>query len=220
MVSFDGSSPLTRGKPSVRNRRAVKGRLIPAHAGKTAASASEKTPAWAHPRSRGENVSGAIGQKPPLGSSPLTRGKPPHAPAIAVRPGLIPAHAGKTDGASVGAREEQAHPRSRGENVLGPLLCLSDAGSSPLTRGKLGQRIDVAVNRGLIPAHAGKTPRFSTERARAGAHPRSRGENRGVAWGRGGAGGLIPAHAGKTCATRARSGRLAAHPRSRGENTS
>ena len=93
-------------------------------------------------------------------------------------------------------------------------------GSSPLTRGKQAAVPDGCAEHGLIPAHAGKTgcrPRF---RNRAGAHPRSRGEN--LAAGIEDAGfegsspltrgklrvrradgvrrGLIPAHAGKTIA--------------------
>ena len=54
---------------------------------------------------------------------------------------------------------------------------MSMTGSSPLTRGK--QRIRPAGRRdaGLIPAHAGKTVRPSTEEDPHPAHPRSRGEN-------------------------------------------
>ena len=50
------------------------------------------------------------------------------------------------------------HPRSRGENdrVLLPLPL--EAGSSPLTRGKLQMRADLGAVGGIIPAHAGKTP--------------------------------------------------------------
>ena len=50
-----GSSPLTRGKPWSWRLGSVKGRLIPAHAGKTIAVAGASAPVWAHPRSRGEN---------------------------------------------------------------------------------------------------------------------------------------------------------------------
>ena len=90
----------------------------------------------------------------------------------------------------------------------------------------------------LIPAHAGKTTLWSTPGRCAGAHPRSRGENRGGAQvetraagsspltrgklqhGRVGhdGGGLIPAHAGKTAVLDADREELGAHPRSRGEN--
>ena len=174
----------------------------------------------------------------PVGSSPLTRGKPEHSNNPIDRKGLIPAHAGKTRGV-VGRRMSQgAHPRSRGENRERGLKGCASLGSSPLTRGK--QQIADRLPRppGLIPAHAGKTCSSPRCRARARAHPRSRGENfsatstmrkrlgsspltRGKPALRGlrpESAGLIPAHAGKTMRPRViRSGRRA-HPRSRGEN--
>ena len=50
-----GSSPLTRGKPALIAHTGHAGRLIPAHAGKTRGDPHLRDPAWAHPRSRGEN---------------------------------------------------------------------------------------------------------------------------------------------------------------------
>ena len=50
-------------------------------------------------------------------------------------------------------------------------------GSSPLTRGKRELRQLQARNRGLIPAHAGKTAANASPYGCTGAHPRSRGEN-------------------------------------------
>ena len=111
-------------------------------------------------------------------------------------------------------------------------------GSSPLTRGKLAIYVDVIDDEGLIPAHAGKTPRANTPRPASWAHPRSRGENATVRLirtvtagsspltrGKHGArqrtrrlSGLIPAHAGKTFAPTPKSIHGEAHPRSRGEN--
>ena len=70
-----------------------------------------------------------------------------------------------------------AHPRSRGENFEATDKTVDDEGSSPLTRGKRrpedqGRRIGR-----LIPAHAGKTHERVEVAGKAGAHPRSRGEN-------------------------------------------
>ena len=111
---------------------------------------------------------------------------------------LIPAHAGKTAG--IGLVED------------------AEAGSSPLTRGKL-QALDPDVLReGLIPAHTGKTCSGRRKQPRTRAHPCSRGENmltrcsgvcaygsspltrgkRDVGGVRSGRRGLIPAHAGRT----------------------
>ena len=71
--------------------------------------------------------------------------------------GLIPAHAGKTRYRRRVVREEPAHPRSRGENLLVYVVTLSRGGSSPLTRGKRYKTVITASDVGLIPAHAGKT---------------------------------------------------------------
>ena len=91
-----GSSPLTRGKPERGLHRPERGRLIPAHAGKTHTSSYRGANARAHPRSRGENLLQGSGQRFADGSSPLTRGKPSTASAVACAGRLIPAHAGKT----------------------------------------------------------------------------------------------------------------------------
>ena len=113
-------------------------------------------------------------------------------------------------------------------------------GSSPLTRGK---RVLVGAHQeglGLIPAHAGKTPRSARRCPPRRAHPRSRGENEIEALldpeqqgsspltrgklapheGADGLTGLIPAHAGKTMAALPGGRASRAHPRSRGENSS
>ena len=91
----------------------------------------------------------------------------------------MPTHAGKTRACRVCANLNEAHPRSRGENLYMPRVNFSTPGSSPLTRGKLRVARTGQVVDGLIPAHAGKT-RMRADGGRAlMAHPRSRGENLG-----------------------------------------
>ena len=152
-------------------------RLIPAHAGKTRGTGHYRPAPAAHPRSRGENFTDLIPALPRVGSSPLTRGKRCSGGSAAGSPGLIPAHAGKTWSGRTQYEKDAAHPRSRGENLVGEVVFFDGVGSSPLTRGK---RLGMARRGGrirLIPAHAGKTgPRGPSMRA-AWAHPRSRGEN-------------------------------------------
>ena len=132
-----GSSPLTRGKlPGTRYRRR-RGRLIPAHAGKTRSKERPKCARTAHPRSRGENESAEAVACGGVGSSPLTRGKLTGRYDNALQHGLIPAHAGKTSTTATSCPAEWAHPRSRGENVLLVSRPVRPGGSSPLTRGKL-----------------------------------------------------------------------------------
>ena len=217
----------------------VKRGLIPAHAGKTVAQVVWLEVFWAHPRSRGENVSSVRSSATAAGSSPLTRGKPAHTRAAPTGGGLIPAHAGKTSARRRPRPADRAHPRSRGENPDAPGIAAAIWGSSPLTRGKPERHGAVTGRPGLIPAHAGKTATACTNATTCGAHPRSRGENRSIRESSRALTGsspltrgklltfhlshserrLIPAHAGKTDQNLRRSARSRAHPRSRGENT-
>ena len=171
-----------------------------------------------------------------MGSSPLTRGKPHPMARQPCRRRLIPAHAGKTRCERPSAYPWRAHPRSRGENRRRDGGDLVGRGSSPLTRGKRRGGSSYRNSAGLIPAHAGKTPRVSAQHLTGPAHPRSRGENDGARASdtleRGSspltrgkrvgaaadAPGLIPAHAGKTFRFFFWGWLLWAHPRSRGEN--
>ena len=105
------------------------------------------------------------------------RGKPGWTRPPAALSGLIPAHAGKTEGGQVNRVLGEAHPRACGENDWTDLDTNGAAGSSPRMRGKPGL---VTFNKGiggLIPAHAGKTygKVFNTVPQRA--HPRACGEN-------------------------------------------
>ena len=74
-VGQSGSSPLTRGKPTLTLRSVMSVRLIPAHAGKTLSMDQRPGTWWAHPRSRGENPVHGSASRYVVGSSPLTRGK-------------------------------------------------------------------------------------------------------------------------------------------------
>ena len=131
-----GSSPLTRGKPSVMHARRIVEGLIPAHAGKTLGRSRRSFPRRAHPRSRGENSLPRSSRSSRLGSSPLTRGKLPCHVGTAFIDGLIPAHAGKTRMRTSSISPSRAHPRSRGENYGARFSHRTMMGSSPLTRGK------------------------------------------------------------------------------------
>ena len=92
------------------------------------------------------------------------------------------------------------------------------SGTSPRTRGKLGQSLDCINDRGNIPAHAGKTYAGPNPAAAGEEHPRARGENSKPftrqcekAWN-------IPAHAGKTRKELSCYHVKEEHPRARGEN--
>ena len=173
----EGSSPLTRGKPSWKGPAAYDAGLIPAHAGKTGSARVTRRPIQAHPRSRGENYGVEIELFDGYGSSPLTRGKHRVPTRMRRRRRLIPAHAGKTAAQRRRVECDGAHPRSRGENFLAFGGLSPPMGSSPLTRGKRAARPKPSCDPGLIPAHAGKTAVGIGAPFPSGAHPRSRGEN-------------------------------------------
>ena len=135
-ITGTGSSPLTRGKLARWKRAPRLQGLIPAHAGKTPPESPPSRSRRAHPRSRGENSIEETTGGLAAGSSPLTRGKPHRHPVRARRPGLIPAHAGKTSPTCNATPITWAHPRSRGENDEAGKPVAADDGSSPLTRGK------------------------------------------------------------------------------------
>ena len=116
-VRFNGSSPLTRGKPRARLAASSSRGLIPAHAGKTRSAPQPAGQPGAHPRSRGENGTTLGNAAASVGSSPLTRGKQCEIRHTQLLPGLIPAHAGKTYERKTGQPITRAHPRSRGENA-------------------------------------------------------------------------------------------------------
>ena len=73
--AVSGSSPLTRGKLQRPRHQHPGRRLIPTHAGKTSCWAHRHPSRWAHPHSRGENLTSWSHLSAIRGSSPLTRGK-------------------------------------------------------------------------------------------------------------------------------------------------
>ena len=174
----------------------------------------------------------------PPGSSPLARGKRRPRGGDIVGDRLIPARAGKTFRARRGLDAGEAHPRSRGENIMTETPLTPVGGSSPLARGKPRRSGGPLPGRRLIPARAGKTWPSPAKTSRQPAHPRSRGENgldgdettleqgssplaqgkRVTLIDRSVMARLIPARAGKTDLSHAASSVRAAHPRSRGEN--
>ena len=152
----------------------------------------------AHPRSRGENGTAGTRQCRRGGSSPLTRGKPHrrhHADAAAR---LIPAHAGKTRQTRQTSSRTPAHPRSRGENVVGVGAGVGVGGSSPLTRGKPSSGHSWPASRPAHPRSRGENLEQSTGAIEAvGSSPLTRGKHGERRLTDAGT-RLIPAHAGKT----------------------
>ena len=150
------------------------------------------------------------------GSSPLTRGRPRPQLSDTGLARLIPAHAGSTLLPNLLRKIESAHPRSRGVDQGPDLLPDPGQGSSPLTRGRHRRDVFLAVEVGLIPAHAGSTiPRDGIVRDKVGSSPLTRGRLSVTGFTVCDP-GLIPAHAGSTRAGSTTGRRRRAHPRSRG----
>ena len=194
-----GSSPLARGTRTPVPSPVLHRGLIPARAGNTRPSSQARFQTRAHPRSRGEHMSGSSHWLLSSGSSPLTRRN--------------------TTRRSVVTRLPGAHPRSRGEHRKSKDYLAYEKGSSPPVRGARQDPLCGGALRGLIPACAGSTNREGVIVVIHGAHPRSRREHktdtshplrpsgssppvrgaREVVVGFHVAVGLIPACAGSTC---------------------
>ena len=172
-----GSSPLTRGaRRSRRDCQGVPG-IIPAHAGSTSAYRHHCPMRRDHPRSRGEHYNAQLNKSLNAGSSPLTRGARGIETEIPSTEGIIPAHAGSTNGESHIPRPSRDHPRSRGEHGSVSELCINVVGSSPLMRGAPKNYLIADSYAGIIPAHAGSTIRTISAHGPGRDHPRSRGEH-------------------------------------------
>ena len=175
-IETDGSSPRVRGKPHADYSAAARDRLIPACAGKTAASLPITRSSQAHPRVCGENDATDKFQNTLKGSSPRVRGKLLHDCFNSSIIRLIPACAGKTLRLSLRWGVARAHPRVCGENARSLYPITLSSGSSPRVRGKLSAGRHFAGQVGLIPALAGKTLWAGNMFSGIWAHPRAGGE--------------------------------------------
>ena len=196
-----GSSPRVRGKRPPLHQPTRSPRIIPARAGKTTPPPPRRSGRPDHPRACGENLLEAARKVFPEGSSPRVRGKRDYKYKTVLITGIIPARAGKTSPPSARWAKPRDHPRACGENGGRARPEPRPGGSSPRVRGKQLDLELAAGDRGIIPARAGKTSRWSGRRWRARAHPRACGENglshSLVDFPR----RLIPARAGKTPTT-------------------
>ena len=152
-----GSSPLSRGIPSVPARPWPGRGIIPALAGNTRRHLLSGAVAGDHPRSRGEYFAACSSACSAAGSSPLSRGIPTKNGWRIAHIGIIPALAGNTRLPSAEPPPSPDHPRSRGEYIWALAQIQNVSGSSPLSRG-----IQFISNNNLhrlriIPALAGNT---------------------------------------------------------------
>ena len=193
-------------------------RIIPAYAGSTDSAMVSLQSNRDHPRIRGEHDIGLLALDLVSGSSPHTRGAQLIVVGHDETQRIIPAYAGSTDRARARRYHRPDHPRIRGEHYLRRHKGEKAAGSSPHTRGALGELRVAHADVGIIPAYAGSTASWPETATRSPDHPRIRGEHyactvvtelgegssphtRGARPRKGtgqGPAGIIPAYAGST----------------------
>ena len=233
-----GSSPRMRGTLHVVPIAEDRHGIIPAHAGNTNFDENTTNTRRDHPRACGEHRSFHSRHQPNMGSSPRMRGT--HVLTIWdwASKGIIPAHAGNTDFDVYNILLDRDHPRACGEHTSSIKVAYQDEGSSPRMRGTRRRNVIVIGLLGIIPAHAGNTPRLHLPAAPNGDHPRACGEHpsiwncgikhagssprmRGTLYGKGAENsgrGIIPAHAGNTLNRDRRLEIPGDHPRACGEH--
>ena len=217
-VWVQGSSPHMRGALHAGADEDELHRIIPAHAGSTGT---------------GVTLCGDI-----FGSSPHMRGAPGEGPRRRGGRRIIPAHAGSTSSAQRGSCSAPDHPRTCGEHCAPVAVEVRDLGSSPHMRGAPALGYAPHARLGIIPAHAGSTPREVAASRKTWDHPRTCGEHtstetfeelkagssphmrgahhRGLHLGH--EARIIPAHAGSTWRSPSPSTSRTDHPRTCGEH--
>ena len=175
-----GSSPLARGTYVRWLHWCFCSRLIPARAGNMSLKSNSCLRSPAHPRSRGEHSHAWVMWPGWSGSSPLARGTSLQLREATAGGRLIPARAGNMRDDDGTVNDEAAHPRSRGEHNNVNDDFLYNRGSSPLARGTWACRSGTWRITRLIPARAGNIPTRRRCSVRRPAHPRSRGEHKGL----------------------------------------
>ncbi len=193
-----GSSPRMRGTLWLMSSGLVLPGIIPAHAGNTNSAAPKDSSDRDHPRACGEHRLHGIAKDYCRGSSPRMRGTRRASRIPHMQDGIIPAHAGNTEFRHTTWLKSRDHPRACGEHPRLSHRRLLGRGSSPRMRGTQNVYLVSSVFAGIIPAHAGNTPR---DRRRSGGDT-----------------GIIPAHAGNTIKHLRRNHNLRDHPRACGEH--
>ena len=112
------------------------------------------------------------------GSSPLARGTQDLDRLGYVADRFIPAYAGNSNSLLGLLAKPTVHPRLRGELALDLPESTGEFGSSPLTRGTLGESMTFESYVRFIPAYAGNSAVCTGLKRSPAVHPRLRGELR------------------------------------------
>ena len=151
-------------------------RITPAHAGKRHGWRLLGYTGKDHPRTRGEKCVITLFLCVITGSPPHTRGKVQNWKRMYQDNRITPAHAGKRLSPAVVMPIIRDHPRTRGEKVVAGSRDANHKGSPPHTRGKAADLGKKLADKGITPAHAGKSDGEDIFTGCKGDHPRTRGE--------------------------------------------
>ena len=135
---------------------ALRGRNIPAYAGRTSAAWRSNNKPQKHPRIRGENSVTRNAHFANVETSPHTRGKLNGSDSNPRLARNIPAYAGKALALRFFLNWFWKHPRIRGESLSTVMSLALSMETSPHTRGKREPAADRVHDAGNIPAYAGK----------------------------------------------------------------
>ena len=211
----------------------------PPYAGQTTAASKTEEISLFHPRIRGADRVGLYNRYSLTLSSPHTRGRQTARARDHVLDPFIPAYAGQTRRLPTAPSSWTFHPRIRGADSRDWFTLLCPNLSSPHTRGRLTSCGMGHRGHPFIPAYAGQTPYEHPRHVSIAFHPRIRGADAALWYGRRplslssphtrgrrawytnriGHYPFIPAYAGQTI-RRGRSSRPPIfHPRIRGADT-
>ena len=202
-----------------RRPQNVPARNTPAYAGKTVQKELRESSVGKHPRLRGEDRPIVFHHCNITETPPLTRGRLKVYCREESSDGNTPAYAGKTNRAVLNGRDDEKHPRLRGEDCPQSATKSYELETPPLTRGRRDETISKLLPPGNTPAYAGKTGSCGFGDAVEEKHPRLRGEDSTYGLLNRPAGGNTPAYAGKTDRSDEGNRGLRKHPRLRGEDS-
>ena len=160
-----GSPPRMRGKVLVDGGKYKDARITPAHAGKRSLRSTQANSFRDHPRACGEKLQLCGRSRFCRGSPPRTRGKDLQEALRLIKQRITPAHAGKRSSYVRFGFFARDHPRACGEKPGRGILCQGPPGSPPRMRGKVPELGHAHRQKGITPAHAGKS---RLERCEAG----------------------------------------------------
>ena len=152
-----GSSPRMRGTLGCGGVCCGSHRIIPAHAGNSAAPGRPRLPQPDHPRACGELLRAEVCRVGSFGSSPRMRGTLQELDHRGRPNRIIPAHAGNSITHSCQISCQSDHPRACGELNAALSRVFAFAGSSPRMRGTLDTGRLMCPPTRIIPAHAGNS---------------------------------------------------------------